>query len=71
MKKSIIIFVILLVVIGGCLIGYFILSTPKIPPHIPNPDNHSVSSCNVPADCGSFNDCINSKCVQINPPSLP
>ncbi|MCX6818756.1 MAG: hypothetical protein NT129_02025 [Candidatus Aenigmarchaeota archaeon] len=28
-------------------------------------------SCNTPSDCGSFYDCINSKCVKIIPPELP
>jgi len=31
----------------------------------------SAKSCSVPSDCGSFYDCINSKCVKIMPPTLP
>lgn len=66
---------ILVVIFILVLVGVFMFNkSPNIPannqtnPNIP-PTNEK--SCNVPSDCGSFYDCINSKCVPIAPPSLP
>ena len=68
---------ILAIILILVIVGIFVFNkSPNVPVNPNNQTNSNTNptnekSCNVPSDCGSFYDCINSKCVAIAPPSLP